>query len=64
MKRLFSVLAFTLLFGGLFMSCEPEGINEATKLEKKELQSIDPDEECPPNDRNCNGIPDDEEGNG
>lgn len=38
------------------IACTPTSINEND-------QSIDPDpdEQCPPNDRNCNGIPDDQE---
>lgn len=36
--------------------------DEQTQIELEELQASDPNDQCPPNDRNCNGIPDDQEG--
>ncbi|MEP0266609.1 hypothetical protein [Dokdonia sp.] len=42
----------------MITSCEPEISNE----EQQEL-ATDPNENCPPNDTNCNGIPDNQENN-
>ena len=54
MKKL--LLALMLLFTmNLVVSCTPEEMNDETEL------ANDPDKTCPPNDRNCNGIPDDQE---
>ena len=50
MKKL--ALLFVVL---LFAACTP------TQLEDENPQQIDKDKICPPNDRNCNGIPDNEE---
>lgn len=47
-----------LIVGFIFtVACTPEN------LAKNEIytEEIDPNKECPPTDRNCNGIPDDEE---
>lgn len=54
MKKLvfiFAVMAFSL---GSF-SCTPEEMNDDTEL------ATDPDKECPEWDRNCDGIPDDQQ---
>lgn len=54
MKRLFFAIALLTLTSGTFIACTPENqVNE-------ELQT-DKDENCPSNDRNCNGIPDNQE---
>lgn len=53
MKKFTLVLA--VLFAIVFTSCTPEAIQE------NETQQIDPKKDCPPNDRDCNGIPDDQE---
>lgn len=54
MKKL--LLAFMLLFAtNAFVSCTPEELNENTET------ATEPDKQCPPNDRDCNGIPDDQE---
>ncbi|MEZ4857214.1 MAG: hypothetical protein R2781_00200 [Flavobacteriaceae bacterium] len=53
MKHFKSIVAIaSLLF--VVASCTPESQNE------NEYQ-IDKDKNCPPNDRNCNGIPDNQE---
>lgn len=50
------LLAAMLLFAvNVFYSCEPESLDDDTEL------ATDPNQQCPPNDRNCNGIPDDQE---
>lgn len=50
MKKLLLIMfAFAM-----FAACTPETTNS------EEVQT-DPQENCPPNDANCNGIPDDKE---
>ena len=51
------LLAFLLLFALSFSvtSCEAETIDD------EQIQQTDPEENCPPNDTNCNGIPDNQE---
>ena len=47
-------LALALMLVGFVFSCTPEN-------QIQNEQQIDKDKFCPPNDRNCNGIPDNEE---
>lgn len=56
MKKVLLVFAMLVFSAGMFVSCTPDAVNDDTEL------ATDPNEECPPNDRNCNGIPDDQEG--
>ncbi|WP_272152150.1 hypothetical protein [Tenacibaculum aiptasiae] len=35
--------------------------NETQFKQTNPEKAIDPEKECPPNDRNCNGVPDDQE---
>ncbi len=58
MKRL--VLAVLLV--AFAASCTPESTSEELKNNGIEVQGTDKDKNCPPNDRNCNGIPDNQEG--
>lgn len=57
MKKLALVFVFAFATT-LFNSCTPEALTED---ESTEIQSIDKPKICPPNDRNCNGIPDSQE---
>ena len=54
MKKLLLVLALVAFTSSTFVSCTPEDKTE------NEYQT-DKDKVCPPHDRNCNGIPDDQE---
>lgn len=54
MKNVFYALA-VFVFAFSVVSCTPEELSDDTQT------AADPKEICPPNDRNCNGIPDDEE---
>lgn len=57
MKKFTSTLAVLLLLF-VTISCSPTtDINN----EETEQSLIDPEKICPPNDRNCNGIPDNNE---
>lgn len=50
MKKLLLFFAFIALFA----SCTPETV-------RADEQLTDKDKNCPPNDTNCNGIPDNQE---
>jgi hypothetical protein len=54
MNKYILIGVFALALGSV--SCEPE----QSKEELEEL-AIDKDKNCPPSDRNCNGIPDNQE---
>jgi hypothetical protein len=56
MKKVLLLLAMSFLLAPTFVSCTPE------KQLNEEYQT-DPNENCPPSDKNCNGIPDTEENN-
>ncbi|TDQ27689.1 hypothetical protein [Tenacibaculum caenipelagi] len=73
MKKVFLLIA---LFGMVMLSSCTDNTEEnlPNETETQELQQvlssiqteeiaklIDPEKECPPNDRNCNGVPDDQE---
>lgn len=60
MKKVIFTIAFMLLAFNVVTSCSPEEINDDTET-ATELQAIELNKDCPPNDRNCNGIPDDKE---
>ena len=49
---IFAIVAFS------FASCTPETIQD----DNTEQQYTDKGKNCPPNDTNCNGIPDNQEG--
>lgn len=57
MKKAFTLGILTVLFSVIFLiSCvQDDG------FETYETQNTEYPEACPPNDRNCNGIPDNEE---
>ncbi|WP_452599550.1 hypothetical protein [Pontimicrobium sp. MEBiC01747] len=57
MKNLFIAFSMLTLVSITFTSCTTEPVTEDENI----TAIIDPEKECPPNDRNCNGIPDDEE---
>ena len=65
MKKVLNVLSLGLFLSGLIFSCSPDEIQkpvtEALEL-NHDQQATDKEENCPPNDRNCNGVPDNEEG--
>ncbi|MEP0388085.1 hypothetical protein [Dokdonia sp.] len=58
MKKFIITSVLALFTMSMITSCEPEISNE----EQQEL-ATDPNENCPPNDTNCNGIPDNQENN-
>ncbi len=58
MKRLV-LAAFLVAFE---TSCTPETTSEELENNGIEVQATDKDKNCAPNDRNCNGIPDNQEG--
>ena len=63
MKKLFLVTVFFML-GVLLTGCEDQSkeLEQQKKEESEFVQNkIDPVKDCPQNDRNCNGVPDDEE---
>lgn len=55
MKKAYLLL--TMIFGMALISCTPES---QVNVNHEEFQT-DPNKNCPPNDTNCNGIPDDQE---
>ena len=56
------MIAVVLLSVVFLSSCTDSDLKDLEQRNETELQmSIDPEKDCPPNDRNCNGIPDDEE---
>lgn len=57
MKKLTSVIAVIVLLISLCVSCTPNNLTE----DEQQSILIDPEKDCPPNDKNCNGVPDDEE---
>ncbi len=57
MKNLFIAFLMLTLVSITFTSCTTEPVTEDENI----TAIIDPEKDCPPNDRNCNGIPDDEE---
>ncbi len=59
MKKVFYTLALTVFTLTVFTSCEPE----TDKTELADEFATDPNENCPPNDTNCNGVPDNQENN-
>ncbi|MBE7649255.1 hypothetical protein [Tenacibaculum finnmarkense] len=48
-----------------FTSCNTDQLDdfkdEKIELERRYLRAIDPEKDCPENDRNCNGVPDEKE---
>lgn len=56
MKKVF--LLFAVLFVLSFASCTD---NISDYEEQLQEIAIEPEKDCPENDRNCNGIPDDQE---
>lgn len=67
MKKVFLLMAMFMVV--VLTSCTDSSEEnlpnetETQKLSKSEnIEAlIDPEKDCPPNDRNCNGVPDDEE---
>ncbi len=68
MKKVTLVLVL-FLSAFLFTGCtdNSEDLIESTSQKEKRIESgfyenqIDPAKDCPQNDRNCNGVPDDKE---
>ena len=62
MKKVVLIIGvvFTL---AMLTSCTDNSLEQIERNEKQTVSelAIDPSEACPPNDRNCNGIPDDQE---
>ncbi len=54
MKKVFSMIALGLFLTASIVACTP--VNSTN-----EYEATDPNQNCPPNDRNCNGIPDNQE---
>lgn len=55
MKTKLITLCLILTMGTAFVACTPEN-----QLDQNEYQT-DKNKNCPPNDTNCNGIPDNQE---
>jgi len=53
MKKFLLILALATFSVAPFTSCTPETLQDEYQTDKDKI--------CPPNDRNCNGIPDDQE---
>ena len=62
MKKVVIILGMVFTMG-LLSSCTDTTLEDIEKNEKQTTSefAIDPSEACPPTDRNCNGIPDDQE---
>lgn len=58
MKKVLFTITAIIAFSTF--SCTPNSIAEEDEANTT-IQSIDKDKICPPNDRNCNGIPDSQE---
>ena len=56
MRKFYAILALGIFFAAGTVSCTPEKLEE-----ESELYQTDKPQVCPPHDRNCNGIPDDQE---
>lgn len=52
---------YFLLASVLFLSCTDNGLEELELRNENKIENIDPVKDCPENDRNCNGVDDDEE---
>ncbi|CAL2101224.1 conserved exported protein of unknown function [Tenacibaculum sp. 190130A14a] len=61
MKKVLVVLV--MFFGIAILTSCTDNTEKIAKNEEKieHFGKIDPIKDCPPNDRNCNGVPDDEE---
>ncbi|CAM1370564.1 hypothetical protein TPENAI_60906 [Tenacibaculum litopenaei] len=62
MKKLLVVLAVVSI--GSFCSCTDNSLEEIERNGQAQNRTefkIDPEKDCPENDRNCNGVPDDQE---
>lgn len=59
-KRTFGILAIFTIIAVSTISCDYEEMI-LSKDNENTTRLIDPKKDCPPNDRNCNGIPDDQE---
>jgi len=55
MKKLILILILIAFTAPLVVSCTPE-----KQVDQDEFQT-DPNENCPPNDTNCDGVPDDDQ---
>lgn len=56
MKKVLFLLMMLLFASSVIVSCTADEIDQDERIE-----ATDKEENCPPNDRNCNGIPDNEE---
>lgn len=55
MKKVLLLFMVMLFTSAAFVSCT------ADEIEDEKITATDKEENCPPNDRNCNGIPDNQE---
>ena len=63
MKKVVIILGMVFTMG-LLSSCTDTTLDDIENKEKQQTENanlIDPEKDCPQNDRNCNGIPDDQE---
>lgn len=57
MKKFYLLAIAMLISSATIVSCTAEEL----ETQNNEEYQTDPNKNCPPNDTNCNGIPDDEE---